>query len=117
MKPQKVQGLTIVELVEILDAYGFKNLAGIENIPPNPLLWNKNQWNFAVSVVAAGLKIPKSEVRQKFRKAGEILQVFNETLRKTGLIIELQQITKISEKELLRQLKTEPQWDEEWVNE
>lgn len=111
-----------MDLVDIMHQHGLKSIADFERFPPNPLKWNKTQWSFAISVIAKGIGCTPQEARKKFEKPGDILQVFNEILRKTGLIIELQQIRPVSEKAVADMLnkmanqKRQP-WDEVWVNE
>lgn len=112
----KTEGLNFIDLVNILDKHGYKSIAELERFPPNPLKWRKNHWDFAMDVLAAGLKCSRKKVREQFKTPGQILLVFNEILRKTGLLIELQQIHKISEKEFAAKLDS-GKWDEEWVNE
>lgn len=97
----KVKGLSIVDLVDILDKNGFKNLKALETIPPNPMLWSKRDWNFAVSLIAASTQISEDKVKKQFDTPKKLLEVFNTALRKTGLVIEMEQIKKISEGNVL----------------
>lgn len=110
----KAKGLTLIELVDILDRHGFKSLFELQKMPPNPMLWNKKHWRFVLDIIGSGYGISSEDAKQKFRKAGDILRAFNDVLRKTGLVIELQQVTRLSERKYGKRLDRQKRWDVTW---
>lgn len=116
--PKRIQirGLTIVDLVDILDRNGYKNLAALEKVSPNPLLWTKQEWKFALSVITASTGLSPKQIKKRVPKAGDLLRLFNECIRKTGLTMQLQQMVRIPERHLVKQLNKpgSSEWDTEW---
>lgn len=117
MIPPKTQGLTFMEFVEILTSHGYKSLSELEKMPAKPTEWSYEDWQFAKAVIAAGTEnCTEEEVKHKFPTASKLFKVFTNIMVKTGLLIELQQIRKISEKDLVKELDAVEGWDMEWVN-
>lgn len=101
----KTKGLTLLQLVDVLHENGFKSLSDLEKIPPNPMKWTRREWQFAASVISKGYGIPKSEIGATFPTAAKLLSAYHEILSKTGLLIELERLSKVPEKELMRRLE------------
>lgn len=58
----------------------------------NPLKWSRKQWHFALDLISRACNISEDETRKLFDTPTAILKAFCESMRKTGLVIQLQQI-------------------------
>lgn len=105
----EVRGLQFMDLIDLLDKHGYGSVSAIRGFTVNPLEWPRKQWRFALDLISQSTGLSEEKVRQL--KPKELLNIFNEAMRKTGLIIQLTQTTRISEAAALSQ------WDEVWKNE
>lgn len=107
----KVQGIQFIDLIDLLDKHGYQSVNGIRGFAVNPLEWPKQQWDFALDLICKSTKLTEKQVRKM--KPAELLQIFNEAMRKTGLIIQLTQTTMISDRAAMKQMQ---RWDVIWKN-
>lgn len=99
----KTRGLTFLDLVDVLAEHGYDKLADLERMQPNPMLWTAKDWHFVTAIISRGTDIPEAEIKKKLPEAVDVLVTFNNVLRKTGLLVELEQVRKISERTFLAQ--------------
>lgn len=98
----KVHGLQLIDFIDLLDKHGYGSIASIRKFVVNPLEWPPQQWHFALELIQLCTGATEAEIKKL--KPAELLTTFNESMRKTGLIIQLTQTRLISEKTALKHM-------------
>lgn len=88
----KINGLSFMDFIDLLDYHGYSNIHSLTTMEVNPLKWPRKQWRFAVDLISRACNISEDETRKIFDTPTSILKAFCESMRKTGLVIQLQQI-------------------------
>lgn len=95
-RDHKLNGLSLIEFVDLLALHGYPTIEAISKMEVNPLKWSRKQWHFALDLICKSYGITEAQARKQFDTPATMLKAFCECMRQTGLIIQLHLVSSIT---------------------